>query len=94
MSDVDRDELILGCSCSAGAHVVRFAYFPWDDGGDAYVGVVLDCRESFWRRLKAAWRFLRGEVCNYGDCAEVILHKQDIPKLRAWLDRAESPRTS
>jgi hypothetical protein len=90
MSPVD---VIVACSCSHLGHAVRFTYFPLRPGDpeafEAYVDVTLDHELSFWRRLKVAWRDLTKRVCGYGDCAEVILRPEDLPKIRSWLDLAE-----
>jgi hypothetical protein len=87
-----KDELVLSCSCSHLGHSVRFTYFPAKPGEpttfEAYVDVMLDYG-SLWGRVKMAWRCLTQRVCGYGEAAEVLVQLDDLPKLRAWLERAE-----
>ena len=91
---MNKEELVVNCSCSHLHHMVRFSFFPYgphDKGPfEAYVEVSLDRNQSLWGRIKTAWRFVFGSVCGYGDVAEIILHDDDLPKLREWLERAES----
>ena len=88
--ETNDDELVCVCSCSALSHSVRFSYWPMDDDDPfiAYVTVQLDSQRTFWSRVKAAWRHVFGSVCNYGDCAEVLLKEEDLPKVVAWAQRA------
>ena|SRR5271154_3358484 len=87
------ESLIIGCACSHLRHSIRFSYFPagpHDHGEfEAYVDVLLDYEPTIWGRLKIAWRYLRRKTCGYGDVAECILRQQDLPKIRAWIERAE-----
>ena len=88
------DEVFLPCSCSHLHHMVSFTFHPYgphDKAGDfeAYVQVSLDYEQSWWGRLKTAWRYLLRRTCGYGDVSEIIVRDRDLPSLRAWLDRAE-----
>src|SRR5271166_4282972 len=89
-----REVLIVNCSCSHLHHMVRFTFWPWgpNDKGpfEAYIEVSLDRMQSVWGRIKTAVRFVFGRTCGYGDVAEIILNDEDLPKLREWLERAES----
>ena len=86
------DDLVLVCSCTHLGHVVRFSRF---DGGDddpqtLTISVTLEHAPSVWKRMLVAWRYLFGRTCAYGSASEFILTDADIPKVRAWLDRAEA----
>ena len=87
------DELILTCSCSRLDHAVQFTFFPTGPGDhdtfEAYVNVCLHYEDSWWGRLKVALRYLFRRTCGYGEVSEVIIKSHDLPKLRAWVDRAE-----
>ena len=90
----EQDDLILSCSCSALDHVVRFGRMVDGDTGhsDIYVDVSLARERSFWRRLKTALRYLFGDTCRYVCSTEVIVEPRNLPKLRAWLERAEAAK--
>ena len=87
------DTLIITCSCSRLDHAVRFTFYPMGptdkEGFEAYVDVSLDHERTWWGRLRTAFRYLFRRTCGYGDVSEILLHDHDLPKLRAWLDRAE-----
>jgi hypothetical protein len=90
---VDADDLTLPCSCSYLHHAVRFTFHPWgphDKAGEfeAYVEVSLDFEHSLWRRLRVALRYFFRRTCGYGDVSEILIRDQDLPKLRAWVERA------
>lgn len=73
------------CSCSMLSHAVRFS---WDDHlKELFIDVSLVRSKSFWRRLKESWRHLLGKDCNFGDCAEVLLSKNDVEHLIADLTK-------
>lgn len=84
------DELLINCSCSSLGHVARFSNWP-EDGCDnqATIEIALDLRTSFWMRLKTAWLYLFNRPCAYGVSAEFMLRREDVPRVRAWLDRFE-----
>jgi hypothetical protein len=86
------DDIIIACWCSHLGHSIRFTYYPTgphDRGAfEAYVDVMLDYDRSLWRRLRTAWRYLTRRVCGYGDAGEILLRREDLPRIRAWLDRA------
>lgn len=79
-----REHLILICSCRHLTHAARFMYDAEDDV--VYIDVSLVRERRFWRRLVTAWRYLFGNVCGFGDMAEMLLKPEDVPRLRAWLD--------
>lgn len=87
------EELIIVCSCSYLGHAIGFTFFPTDphDKGafEAYVQVSLERHESFWKRLRIALRYLMKKTCGYGDVSEFIVKDHDLPKIKAWLDKAE-----
>jgi hypothetical protein len=87
------DELILTCSCSRLDHSVRFTFFPWGphdkDTFEAYVDVCLDYERSWWGRLVTAIRYLFKRTCGYGGASEILIKAHDLPKLRAWMEKAE-----
>ena len=81
---IERDELVIVCSCSALDHVVRFSR---DDEGEQILTVALDLERSRWKRFKTAITyFFSGNVCRYDYAAEVIIDAKDVPRIRAWLD--------
>lgn len=89
----DSDDLVLICSCSHLHHAVRFTFSPYCPGEEswgfeAYVDVSLMYEQSWWGRLKTAIRYLRCRTCGYEDVSEITLRDDDLPKLRAWVDRA------
>ena len=88
----DPDELTITCSCSQLHHAVRFTFHPdgpQDEGFEAYIDVSLDYEQSWWGRIRTAWRYLFRRTCGYGDASEVIVKDYDLPKIRAWVERAE-----
>lgn len=90
MSD---DELTITCSCSHLHHVVQFTRVERPSGSgefEAYVLVSLDYERSLFGRLRTAWRYLTRATCGYGDVSEVIVRQADLPRLRAWVARAEA----
>lgn len=89
----EQDDLVLDCSCSALDHVVRFGRMVDLEGcSETYVHVSLARERSFWRRLKTAFRYLFGDTCKYVCSTEVLIEPRDLPKLRAWLERAEAAK--
>lgn len=85
-----RDELMVVCSCSTLSHAVRFAFWTDEhqDDFEAYVDVCL-IRTTLWNRIKIAWSYLLNRTCGFGEVSEIVLRKEDLGKLRAWLDRAD-----
>lgn len=87
------DTLTVHCGCSNLHHAVRFTFhpsLPHDSGPfEAYVDVSLDYEIAWWRRLRVALRYLFRRVCGYGDAAEIVIREQDLPKIRAWVERAD-----
>jgi hypothetical protein len=88
------DELVLVCECSRLDHAIRFTRWPHRPGEPfdrhyAYVDVVLVRHRPWWRRLVTAVRYALGmQTCRYGEIAEVLVSRDDVPKLQAWLERA------
>lgn len=89
----DRDELVITCSCSRLHHAVRFGFYQYDpkDPGsfEATIDVSLDYEQSWWGRLRTAARYLFRRTCGYGDVSEILIHDRDLPRIRAWVERAE-----
>lgn len=77
------EEVIAVCTCSHLSHVVRFTR---NEDGEVIAEVSLSHEKSFWRRLRAAWRYLFNDVCGYGDCAEVYLKPEDLKKIQGWAE--------
>jgi hypothetical protein len=86
------DELVITCSCSRLHHAVRFTFYPAGPGEreafEAYIDVSLDHELSWWGRLKVALRYLFKRTCGYGDVSEILVKDGDLPRIRAWVDRA------
>lgn len=93
MAELVDDVLTVHCGCSNLHHAVRFTFHnmsPHDRGQfEAYVDVSLDYEIAWWRRLRVALRYLFRRVCLYGDASEIVIRDQDLPKIRAWVERAE-----
>ena len=90
--------IIISCPCSHMGHSIRFAYYPVtkrrkDEPFEAYVDVMLDSG-SLWSRIKMAWRYVTRNTCGYGSVAECLLNRDDLPKIRAWLELAEKDAVS
>ena len=83
----DRKELVLICNCSSLDHAIRFTH--WDEDDIGYVHVILQYDLPFFKRLVAAFRYLFNMTCRFGSVAEVCLSREDMPKLREWIDSAE-----
>jgi hypothetical protein len=87
------DELVIVCSCSYLHHAVCFTFHPTgprdQETFEAYVQVSLDYEQSWWGRLRTAMRYLLRRTCGYGVVSEIIVSAHDLPKIRAWVERAQ-----
>ncbi len=86
----DNDELLFTCSCSELDHAARFWRMVDVEGySDCYLDVIIH-RLSWWRRLRLCWKLLWRETpCAYGSVADMVLKEEDLPRIRAWAERAE-----
>lgn len=84
MNDTQED-LVVVCSCSLLNHVARFSHW---DAGAALIEVTLEWDISFWRRFVTAVRYLFKRTCAYGSCASFVVAGKDLPRVKAWIDRA------
>lgn len=76
-----RQQETLICQCSSGEH--QFSFVWWEDEdleGEVYMEVHLKPL-SFWQRVKNGIKYIFGHRSIYGDFDEVILKKEDAPKL-------------
>lgn len=79
VSKEQRETLI--CQCSSGER--QFSFVWWEDEyleGEVYMEVHLKPL-SFWQRVKNGIKYIFGHRSIYGDFDEVILKKEDAPKL-------------
>lgn len=69
------------CQCNNVEHQMVFRYFKDDDFGDVYVTIHL-VPDSFWKRIKNAFKYIFGYKSKYGDFDEFILKPTDADRLQ------------
>lgn len=69
------------CQCNNIEHQMVFRYFKDDDFGDVYVTIHL-VPDSFWKRIKNAFKYIFGYKSKYGDFDEFILKPTDADRLQ------------
>ena len=80
------DYLVVLCECTTQSHIVVF--FREDDGA---IGVDVSWpRDSFWRRVKTALRYvMSGTSCRFCAGPEILVSPQDREKLKQWLEAGD-----
>lgn len=76
--------LILQCACGLNEHQVVFLYWN-DEDPEMYMSPHLH-PFPFWTRLWLGIKYVLGYRSRYGDYPGLVLGKQDIEELRAFLD--------
>lgn len=82
-----RNDEILICKCCSDEHQIIFHW--WDDeiiGGEVYVEVLLNPEWRWYRRIWEAIKYIFGHRSKYGMFDEIILDKNDIPKLEKIIE--------
>lgn len=69
------------CQCNNVEHQMIFRYFKDDNFGDVYVTIHL-VPDSFWKRIKNAFKYIFGYKSKYGDFDEFILKPTDADRLQ------------
>ena len=82
----DERGLILRCACHLNEHEIDFLYWVNDrEEEEMYISPHL-YPHPFWQRLWLGIKYILGYRSRYGDYAGLVLWKQDIEELRAFLD--------
>ena len=80
------EEVTIKCACGHTSHRITFSYD--EDYGYVYVTYFLDTFTTVWQRLYHAFRYIFfGELICMGDAH---LDKNEVLKLKEWLDKKES----
>ena len=83
-TDVVIDEFFV-CQCHSNECTLRFQYNEWSGYGrvdrDIVVTTYLDHRQSLWKRLKIAWRYVRGLPPTTFHFGDTIISDEDVRRL-------------
>ena len=80
---MENRELLI-CKCHSSEHQVIFTWF--DDDEEVYMEVLLNTEYKWWKRIWVAIKYIFGYKCKYGMFDEVILNKEDVPKLEKIIE--------
>lgn len=75
---------VLVCDCNSTEHQMVIYHDEEDKLFYCHIHLV---HYGFWRRLKAAIKYLFGYHSKYGQWDELILSKNHLPQLRAIVDK-------
>jgi hypothetical protein len=84
------------CACQSADHVFRFILDPnentsgADDAGEIFLEVQLPPNKTIFQRLWIAVKYVFGFRCRYGAWDCTLLKREDYPRIRELLDRAEA----
>lgn len=81
ISSIPELEEIILCDC----HYCEHQIIVESDDGQVFLMVHL-CRQSIWRRLKYAIKYIFGYRCKYGAFEEIILSSKDFAKVESIAD--------
>lgn len=83
---MENRELLI-CKCYSPEHQILFRWFGDDlDIGEVYMEVLLNPEYKWWKRVWIAIKYIFGYRCKYGMFDEVVLNKEDIPKLEKIIE--------
>ena len=81
-----KKEEILICQCHSIEHSIVFLYDDSDlDDQFVYMNIHLQ-KQPLWRRIKYAIKYIFGHQSNVGAFNEIILDKEDVPKLERLVE--------
>lgn len=86
---MENKELLI-CKCYSPEHQVLFRWF--DDDEEVYMEVLLNPEYKWWKRVWIAIKYIFGYKCKYGMFDEVILNKEDVPKLEKIVEYLKKSR--
>lgn len=84
------------CQCISCEHTLRFMYFEEEletekhisQTANLYLTIQLD-KYPWYKRIWMGIKYIFGYRCKYGYYNEWIMHPDDIPRLKALLDKFE-----
>lgn len=80
------------CDCHSTEHTLRFV---WDDSDNTiYTEVFLNQYRNFFKRCWIALRYIFGYKCRYGHWDCFLLQPEDGARLKALIEKLESPQRS
>ena len=90
----DESEMFI-CDCSDVSHNIVFQLWDWQkDGKDDFgeccelsLHVHLAAYPSFWKRIGLAVRYIFGYKSKYGDYDIMDIRYEDVPRIKAILDK-------
>lgn len=75
------------CSCFSDEHMLKFSYDPEDK--ELYLSTFLRPRR-WYSRIWYGIKYALGYTCKYGHFDCTIIAPDDLPRLKALIDRAAS----
>ena len=78
------EQQIMICKCHSLEHQVIFLYDEEDD--ELYCELHLTTYRNFFKRLWCGLKYAFGYKSRFGDWDGMIFKKEDLEKLRAYLD--------
>lgn len=93
MINVDKNELLIRCSCGSKDHVAWLIYEPDDSRGnnlkavddDWYLSMTFD-HFGFWKRVRKAFAFVfRPLSIKFGMSTELALQNEDVERIAAFI---------
>ena len=82
---MENRELLI-CKCSSDEHQIIFHWWDDDDDGEVYMSTLLNPEWRWYRRIWEAIKYIFGHRSKYGMFDEIILDKNDIPKLEKIIE--------
>ena len=92
---VTKEVLICDCGSDEHQYLVFYSEEKYPDGTIypmVYIHPHLITYKSFWKRLKAAYRYVIGRKSKYGAWDEFILNPNDADKLQQVVDYLKSSK--
>ena len=80
-------EEYFGCDCFSAEH--QFRLLLDTEEKELYLDVHLHQYRNLFQRIVSAIKYIFGYKCKYGNFDTVIIRKEDIPRLKALVDRSE-----
>ena len=85
-----KEEIFL-CECHSPDHMFYIIYD--EEWKETFMYVHLR-KKSFWQRLKYGIKYIFGYQSRYGAFDEIILRKEDLPKLQKIIDKSNEKENS
>lgn len=80
----------IECDCGCLEHVMRLVSFSSEHTKEIFVSVVLRSHsDSFFMKLKAAFKYLFNKDCMYGNSDEWIFGEEEQRKITEFFNRTQ-----